>query len=320
MKYYRKRILVIGGAGFIGSHLVDCLIDEEPEAIFVVDNMFLGRKENLAEAFRRYPKLKFYKFDATDGKNLRRLIRKDKIGIIFNLATKPIGYSFVDPTEACLLNIQIISHLLESLRYGEIQHLIHFSTSEVYGDGINKHMREDHPLNPHTTYAAGKAGADLLIRSYEESFGVRVLIIRPFNNYGPRQNEGLYAAVIPITMKKLLEGESPIIAGDGMQTRDFINVFDTVRVTLDLAKKEKLYGKVINVATGKETSIREIVFNLCRIAGFDIDKIEKGPLRPGDVRRHCADISLLRSIEKNLSLKTLEEGLAETWEWYTQSG
>ncbi len=316
MKFYKQRIMVIGGAGFIGSHLVDTLIDEKPEGIYVVDNLFLGNKENLAGAFRRYPKLKFHKLDATDGKSMRRLIRKEKIGIIFNLATKPIGYSFVDPTDACLVNVQIISHLLESLRYGEIQHLIHFSTSEVYGSALHTHMREDHPLNPHTTYAAGKAAADLLIRSYQQSFGTRVLIIRPFNNYGPRQNEGLYAAVIPITMKKLLAGEPPVIADNGLQTRDFIFVKDTVRITLALTKRDELYGKAINVATGRETSIRKIIYNLCKLSGFDINQIKKGPMRPGDVSRHCADINLLRSLEDRLVFKDIEEGLAETWQWY----
>lgn len=319
MKFYKQRIMVIGGAGFIGSHLVDSLIKENPEALYVVDNLFLGSKNNLVEAFQQYPRLNFHNLDATNGKKMRQLIRKEKIGIIFNLATKPIGYSFVDPVDACLLNVQIISHLLESLRQGEIQHLIHFSTSEVYGSGLKEHMREDHPLYPHTTYAAGKAGADLLIRSYQESFGVRVLIIRPFNNYGPRQNEGSYAAVIPITMKKILAGKPPVIAGDGLQTRDFIYVGDTVRITLSLARQKDLAGRVVNVATGRETSIREIMDRLCMITGYT-GHIEKGPVRPGDVRRHCADINLLLSLEDKLSLTPLEEGLAKTWDWYINKG
>ncbi len=320
MRFNKQRVMVVGGAGFIGSHLVDSLINEAPDAIHVVDNMFLGSKENLDEAFIRYPKLKLHKLDATDGKNMRRLIIKEKINVIFNLATKPIGYSLVSPTDACLLNIQIISHLLESLRMGEIQHLIHLSPSQVYGTGIKKPMNEDYPLDPHTTYAAGKAGADLLIRSYQESFGVRVLIIRPFNNYGPRQNEGLYAAVVPVTMNKLFNGQPPVISGDGSQTRDFIFVKDTVRITMDLAKRDELAGRIINVATGRETSIRDIVHKLCQEAGYNTDKIVKGPLRPGDVKRHCADISLLRSLEDKLSLTSLENGLAKTWQWYINKG
>lgn len=317
MKSFKgKKILVVGGAGFIGSHLVDRLIKENPSVLYVVDNLFLGRTENLTEARRHYPNLQFRKLDATNGKILRKLIRREGIEIIFNLATKALGYSFDDPTDAFHVNVQIIGHLLEVLRLGEIQYLIHFSSSEVYGSAVKVPMKEDHPLQPHTPYAAGKAAADLMIRSYQESFGLKVLILRPFNNYGPRQNEGLYAGVIPLTVKRLLQKKgTPIVYGDGLQTRDFLYVGDTVELTLALAKREDLYGQVINLGTGQETPIREIIKRLCNIAGYQ-GKIKKVLARPGDVRRHCADIGLLRSFIGDLSLCSLKEGLIKTWEWY----
>lgn len=315
INFSKQRVLVTGGAGFIGSHLVDRLALKRPGTLHVVDNLFLGRKENLMEAQYLYPKLKFHKMDATRVKKLRDLIRRERIGVVFNLATKALGYSFDDPPDAFHVNTQITGHLLESLRLGEIQHLIHFSSSEAYGSALNVPMSEDHPLKPETPYAAGKASADLLIRSYQESFGLKVLILRPFNNYGPRQNEGLYAGVIPLTIKRLLNGQPPIIHGDGQQTRDFMYVDDTVGLALKLAGKDNLYGRVINLGTGCETSIREIIRCLCHIAGYS-GKLEKALSRPGDVRRHRADITILRSMVGKLNLRSLDEGLVETWKWY----
>ncbi|MDO8503231.1 MAG: GDP-mannose 4,6-dehydratase [bacterium] len=317
MDFSNQKILVTGGAGFIGSHLVDSLVEARPKALHVVDNLFLGRRENLNQARLRYPNLRFHKLDAANGGVLRNLIRRKKIGVVFNLATKALGYSFDSPLDAFHVNTQIVGHLLESLRLGEIRHLIHFSSSEAYGNALRVPMGEEHPLRPTTSYAAGKASADLLIRSYQESFGLCVLTLRPFNNYGPRQNENLYAGVIPLTIKRLLKGETPVVYGDGLQTRDFMFVADTVRLALMLARRENVYGKVVNLGTGCETPIRDIVKRLCSIAGYK-GRVKKTLPRAGDVRRHCADISLLRSLVGKMALRPLEEGLTETWEWYAR--
>lgn len=315
MDFKNQRILVVGGAGFIGSHLADKLAEENPKALHVVDNLFLGKEENLVRTRQLYPSLGFHRFDATEGPCLRDLIHQERIDVVFNLATKALGYSFDDPRDAFHVNVQIAGHLLESLRLKEIKRLIHFSSSEAYGTALKVPMGEDHPLLAHTPYAAGKAAADLLIRSYQQTFGVSVLTLRPFNNYGPRQNEGSYAGVIPVTIKRLLGGKAPIINGDGLQTRDFIYVGDTVRLALLLAKREDLAGQTINLGTGREITIREIVESLCYIAGYT-GRIEKGHTRLGDVRRHCADVSFLQSLVGELSLQSFDESLARTWEWY----
>ncbi len=312
------RVLVTGGAGFIGSHLVDHLVGAEPAAIHVVDNLFLGREANLAEAGARFSGFALHRLDATDGTALRRLIRAERIDLVFNLATKALGYSFDDPADAFHVNVQIVGHLLEALRGGEIGGLVHFSSSEAYGTAREVPMSEAHPLLPTTPYAAGKAAADLLVRSYQETFGVRVLILRPFNNYGPRQNDGLYAGVIPRTIKRLLRGEPPLIEGGGEQTRDFIFVRDTARLALDLAAREELFGRVLNLGSGAEISVKELIDRLCAIAGYS-GAVVHAPGRPGDIQRHCADTRAIGAVVGALGLRALEDGLAETWEWYRRA-
>jgi UDP-glucose 4-epimerase len=315
MDYSGRAVLVTGGAGFIGSHLVDALVAQKPASIHVVDNLFLGREENLQEAGRVFPLLRFHRLDASDGASLRRLIRDRNIDTVFNLATKALGYSFDDPADAFHVNTQIAGHLLEALRLKEIECLVHFSSSEVYGSAQLVPMPESHALVPHTPYAAGKAAADLMIRSYQESFGVKVLTLRPFNNYGPRQNQGLYAGVIPITMNRLLRGEPPVIQGTGEQTRDFIFVGDTARLAVDLARRDALRGQTLNLGSGVEVGIRALVLRICAIAGYG-GPISSATARAGDVHRHCADVRALHSVAGKVDLRSLDLGLEETWEWY----
>jgi len=313
--YAGRRILVAGGAGFIGGHLAEALAAEQPASLHVVDNLFLGREENLADARQRYPDLEFHFMDATDGPALRRLIRDRSIDLVFNLATKALGHSFIDPPDAFHVNSIITGHFLEAARAGEIARLVHFSSSEACGTALHIPMAESHPLWPNTAYAAGKAAADLLIRAYQESFGLKVTTLRPFNNYGPRQNAGLYAGIIPLTVTGILRGEPPVIFGDGLQTRDFMFVRDTARLAVELGKRDETAGRIIHLGSGKETSIRELIDLICRTGGY-AGEVRTAPARPGDVLHHCADVTLLRRILGDISLTPFEQGLEETWDWY----
>ena len=315
IEYSGKQVLVAGGAGFIGSHLVDALARELPAGICVVDNLFLGREENLEVARVGFPELAFHRLDATDGSALRALMRRRRIEMVFNLATKALGHSFADPLDAFHVNVAIAGHLLEALRSGEIARLVHFSSSEAYGTALQIPMDESHPLRPNTAYAAGKAAADLMIRAYQESFGIRVLTLRPFNNFGPRQNAGLYAGIVPLTMRRILRGEPPVIYGSGAQTRDFTFVRDTARLAVELGKHDELDGAVVNLGSGSEVAIRDLVERICRISRYT-GEVRTAPPRPGDVLRHCADVSVLRRVLGTIPLSPLDQGLAETWEWY----
>ncbi|MBT5472164.1 MAG: NAD-dependent epimerase/dehydratase family protein, partial [Nitrospina sp.] len=220
-----KRILVTGGAGFIGSHLVDNLLSEGVEHVAVVDNFFLGKESNLSQATKKYKdKVKIYREDAAEFSSMEAVCGKEKPDVVFNLATKALLYSFFNPPGAYRVNVDIAENFGELLRKKVFGKLIHVSTSEVYGTARQNSMAEDHPLMAETSYAAGKAAADLLLTSYVNMFDLDITIVRPFNNYGPRQNEGALAAVIPETIKRIRSGQEPFIEGDGLQTRDFIYV------------------------------------------------------------------------------------------------
>jgi len=316
--YDGKRVVVTGGAGFIGSHLVDALLGAGCARVAVVDNFFLGKIENIAAAEGYGDLFHLYREDAAERTAIEAVIEAEKPDIVFNLATKALLYSFFNPAGACSVNLDIALNLADLLRLGRYGKLVHVSTSEVYGSAIRVPMDEDHPLRAETTYAAGKAAADLALASYVNQYGIDVVTIRPFNNYGPRQNDGALAAIIPLTIKRILAGQQPIIQGDGLQTRDFVFVGDTVDALLRFGQCEAAKGQVFNVASGRETSIRTIVEQLCQALSYK-GGIEIQAQRVADVRRHLACVNKATTMVGNIAPTQLEDGLLRTVEWYRRS-
>ena len=235
--------------------------------------------------------------------------------VLFNLATKALEYSFFNPAGACKVNLDVALCLGELLRAGAYRRLVHVSSSEVYGTAVRVPMDEEHPLLAETSYAAGKAAADLLLASYVNMFGLDVVTARPFNNYGPRQNDGALAAVVPLTIKRLRAGEAPVVRGDGRQTRDFVYVADTVDAIVRLAGLDGASGAVLNVGSGRETTIGEIIEGLCAIYGYT-GEVVRTPARSADVLRHCADTRRAEALLGPVATTGLEEGLRRTVEWY----
>ncbi len=317
MELKNRSVLVTGGAGFIGSHLVDVLAAHGVGHLVVVDTLWLGREANLAAARTARPDLVFLKEDAADAFTLRDIIARERIEVVFNLATRPLNYSFVHPRSAYMTSVDIAANLAELLRAGAFEGLVHFSTSEIYGDAVHVPMTEQHPRRPTTPYAAGKLAADLLLESWVELFRIPVLTIRPFNNYGPRQNDGDYAAVIPITIRRILQGQAPILEGTGDQTRDFTYVKDTARLVRALCEADAAWGQTVNVACADEVRIGDLIRTIARVMGY-AGPIEQRPPRPGDHRRHLADTSRARALTSFEPLTPLETGLAETVAWYAE--
>lgn len=305
--------LVTGGAGFIGSHLVDRLLADGVAHVVVVDSLFVGSEENLADALAT-GRVTFYREDAELPTSLEYIFDAHEVDVVFNCATKALNYSFVNPANAFDTNVRVILNLLELQRRGRFRTLCHFSSSEVYGSAVYEPMDEAHPRNPTTTYAAGKAAADLAVESWVRMFGLDAFIVRPFNNYGPRQNyRGALAGVIPITAARLLSGAPPEIHGDGSQSRDFIYVHDTVDAVL------KLYavlpaGEAVNIATDNQVTIADLVQRICDFFGYT-GEIVRRPGRPSDVQCHNASNAKAKGMI-DYALTPFADGLAETLEWY----
>ena len=311
-----SNICVTGGSGFIGSHLVDYLSDIGVTNITVVDNYFLGNEKNLEKATTKNKGLRIVRTDASDYSSMQSVIKKHSIDYVFNLAVIPLPTSLEYPAFTIEKNIAVVSNLCELARQGTYSKLVHCSSSEAYGTAEYVPMDETHPLSATTPYASSKAAGDLIIKTYVETFGIKALIVRPFNTFGPRQNSGSYAGIIPIVLNRIKAGLPIEIHGDGSQTRDFIYVARNVENIVKASQVHELEGKIINIASGVETSIKQLILQILRIMNLHDYPIEYVDARPGDVSRHLADIDLAK---KYLGMKQTEikdSDLRETIKWY----
>ena len=308
-------VLVTGGAGFIGSHLVDRIAPKSPRGLIVVDNLFLGSHGNLDNARQVYPALEFYHQDASDYEAMKRIVVDHRVDVIFDLAVVPLPTSLELPRWTVDTNVTITTVACELLREGHYQTLVHFSSSEVYGTAEYVPMDETHPCNPSTPYAASKVAGDQVVLAYRNTYGVDAAIVRPFNNFGPRQNEGNYAGIIPTVIRRALNGDPIEIFGDGEQTRDFVYVGDVADAALRAYEEPATRGRVLNIASGEELSINRLVRTIVEILEVDVPVNYRAD-RPGDVRRHCGSTELARRLIDFEPRVSLRDGLVETVDWY----
>ena len=305
-------ILITGGLGFIGSHLAEILADFTNKKIIIIDNKFTGKEDNVKDFINE--QYKYYIEDIESFSALEFIFKKHDIDIVFNLATKALNYSFINPSNAFSTNITSILNLLEFQRMNFFKTLCHFSTSEVYGTAIYEPMDETHPKNPTTTYAGGKAAADIAIETYTKMFKLDSFIVRPFNNFGEKQNfEDPLAGIIPKTARNILNGDKPEIQGDGNQKRDFIYVKDTVRACIELFEKIKT-GDSVNIAAINCISIKDIIKKICDYYNYN-GTIEFKPERKSDVKFHLGDNQKLKGLI-NFSFSNFDESLFKTLDWY----
>lgn len=311
-----KRILVAGGAGFIGSHVVDRLLLERPERVIVVDNFFLGHDDNLQDARKTYSSLEVLRLDAGDFSSIFEVVRENQVDAVLNLAVVPLPLSLRYPSWTLKTNIDTVTALCELVRLGAVRELLHVSSSEVYGSARYVPMSEEHPHDVTTPYAASKSAGDQIVSSYVKTFGITARTVRPFNNFGPRQNLGSYAGVIPIVVNRLARDLPIQITGDGTQTRDFVFVKETARGIVDVFNSDNCQGMTLNFATGVETSINEIVNQIANLMGKNSPEIQFVPSRDGDVVRHCADTSRAKQILGYSADPMSTSQLEETVAWY----
>ncbi len=315
-----KTILVTGGAGFIGSNFVDFIFRKYKDyKILVLDALtYAGDIENIAQDIRNSDRFEFWYGDVNNLDLVSDLVGRVDIVVHFAAETHVARslYSHRVFFTTDVLGTQAVANAI--LKHSdEIERFIHISTSEVYGTAIYEPMDECHPLNPSNPYAAAKTGADRLVYSYVFAHDLPGVIIRPFNNYGPRQH---LEKVIPRFITSCVLGEPLTIHGDGSASRDWVYVEDTARA-IDCAihtSIEKVKGEVFNIGLGRAISVMEIAQKISSEFGCD-EKCEFIPERFGQVRKH---ISSIEKTEKILGFKpsvTFEDGLKNTIEWYKKN-
>jgi UDP-glucose 4-epimerase len=314
MNFSAKKVVVTGGAGFIGSHLVDALAENHD--VLVLDDLSSGKVENLTQALTS-GRVTLQLWDLRQEEGLADVL--EGAGLVFHLATQCLRLSISsDSNLVHEVNTTGTLNLLKACRKADIERFIYVSSSEVYGTAKTVPMSEDHPLDPTTIYGASKLTGEIYTRVYNQMYGLPAVIVRPFNTYGPRSHfEGYSGEVIPKFVVRAFAGKAPVIFGSGRQTRDFTYVSDVVHGIL-LAARNLATGKVVNIARGQEVSVQEVADSVIRRAGAYFLKPVYTAERPGDVVRHFADIRLAAN-ELGFSPRiSFQQGLALYTDWFRQ--
>ncbi len=301
------KVLVTGGAGFIGSHLVDHLVREGFE-VAVLDNLSTGSLENV----KHLSASKGFSFVRGDVADKRRVDESLKdVDVVFHLAAvTSVPFSVKNPVETFRVNVEGTRNLLEACIREGVERFIYVSSCAVYGEPEYLPVDEKHPLRPISPYAESKLEAERLCMEFQETYGLKTTVLRPFNVYGSGMRSDQYGGVVASFIERLRLGKPPIIYGDGTQTRDFVHVEDVVRAMILALDNEGAAGRTFNVATGVPTSINRLAQLVIDLFGASGVKPQHRKARIGDVRHSYADIKEAKAnlgFEPKISLK---EGLS----------
>ncbi len=314
MNLQDKKVLVTGGAGFIGSTLVRRLLKERADVI-VLDNFRSGSLNNLKEVEKQITIINGTILD----KNLDKIFKDNKVDFVFNLAALPyIPDSYKIPHEFFEVNsLGTLNVVMSAVKTG-VKRVLQYSSSEVYGTAKQLPMNEDHPTLPHSTYAVSKLAADRVCFTLFHEKKAPVVILRQFNTYGPRET---HPYIIPIAMSQLSKS-SKINLGNIKARRDFVYVEDSADAAVRLIKHNGIDGQVFNCGSSKDCSIEFLVNKIGEIMGHKriYIKVEKSRLRPLDVQVLGADYSKLNKVTGWNPKINIEEGLKMTYQWFIDNG
>ncbi len=311
-----SRCVVTGGAGFIGSALVRGLLAEGARPVSVIDNLFTGREENLAEVRSQ---VELHCVDIRDYEAVAPLVRR--ADVVFHLAAIPsVPRSISEPAPSHEVNIDGTFQLLRACAEGGVGRLLYAASSSVYGDTEVLPKVETMMPRPLSPYAVQKLTGEYYAAVFHSCLGLDTVSLRFFNVYGPRQDPSSpYSGVISVFMKALLTLRPPTIFGDGEQSRDFTYVEDVVDLCLKAARAPGVAGRLYNGGAGGRYTLNQVWAVLQRIEGVSLPAVY-GPPRPADVRHSQADVTAARRDLGYAPRFTLEEGLRRTLEWYRDRG
>ena len=307
-----------GGAGFISSNFIRHLLRATPYEVVSLDALtYAGNLENLADVMS-HERLSFVHGDVRDEGLVREVV--SQVDVIVNAAAEShVEKSIAEgASEFVTTNVEGTQILLDAIRETPIERFILISSSEVYGTAVRAPMDEEHPLNPRSPYAATKAGGDRLAYSYFTTYGLPIVIVRPFNNYGPRQHP---EKVIPRFITQALCDEPLTIHGDGHASRDWLYVDDDAEAieTLIETDVERVAGEVVNVATGVDISVSEIADLVLEQLGKPASLKQHVPERPGQVDRHIGSTAKLERLTGWTARTSFRDGLERTVAWYREN-
>lgn len=305
------RVLVTGGAGFIGSELVRQLM-AAGSPVVVIDNLVNGKRENLAGVNGRITLLEY---DIRDVSAYAPILRE--ADVVYHLACLGVRHSVHSPLDNHDVNATGTLQLLEASRAAGVPKFVYVSSSEVYGTAQRVPMTEDHPTFPSTVYGGSKLAGEAYTRAYHRTYGFPTVVVRPFNSYGPRcHHEGDSGEVIPKFMLRCLADRPMVIFGDGTQTRDFTYVSDSARGIILAGSMAEAVGRTLNLGSGRELSINDLARTVAEITERPAAEVVHDEARPGDVLRLYADMSQARSLLGYEPQVPLEQGLAMLLGWY----
>jgi len=308
----RMRVLVTGGAGFIGSELVRQLAAQHLR-VTVVDNLVNGKRENLDGVLGA--DIELVVADVRDEKTMAPLLRG--MDVVFHLACLGVRHSIHSPTENHEVNASATLALLDAARREGVGRFVYVSSSEVYGKARTVPITEAHPTLPMTVYGASKLAGECYTRAFWETYRFPTVVVRPFNAYGPRSHhEGDSGEVIPKFLLRCLAGKTMVVFGDGTQTRDFMFVSDTAKGILAAGFSEHSLGHTFNMGSGREIPIQEVASTIARTLGKNEAEVIHVESRPGDVSRLLADNSKAKKLLKFEPTVPLLEGLTRLRDWY----
>jgi dTDP-glucose 4,6-dehydratase len=313
-----KRVLVTGGAGFISSNFIRHLLRATPYEVVSLDALtYAGNIENLADLIS-HERLSFVHGDIRDSELVRDVV--EGVDVIVNAAAEShVEKSIAEGArEFVTTNVEGTQILLDAIRQAPVERFILISSSEVYGTARYAPMDEEHPLDPRSPYAATKAGADRLAFAYHVTYELPIVIVRPFNNYGPRQHP---EKVIPRFITQALDGEPLTVHGDGGASRDWLYVDDDAEAIEAIieAPVDVVAGETINVATGVDISVVEIAELVLELLGRPATLRENVEERPGQVRRHIGSTEKAERLLGWRARTAFEDGLERTVAWYREN-